>query len=150
MPSSTSRSKPRLDRGPRALNECGPIAALSKRAHELDSMDRRLRRVLAPSIREQVRLADIRHGRIVFLAPSSAWASRVRMAQADILQAARDMGAEVDKVTVKVAPPVPARPEPPPRMPLPRGAADHLRATAPSVSDPELRSLFLSLASLAD
>ncbi|NII09911.1 DciA family protein [Oleiagrimonas sp. C23AA] len=147
---SKSRAKLRPDRGPRALAECGPVAALSKRAHELDQLDKRLRQVLAPSIREQVRLADVRHGRIVFLVPSPAWASRIRVAQADILQAARAMGTNANLVTVKVGSPPPPPSEPPPRMPLSKGAADHLRSAAPSISDPELRSLFLSLASFAE
>jgi hypothetical protein len=130
--------------------ECGPVAALARRAHELDEMDRRLRQTLPSPLRDQVRLADIRDGRIVFLAPSPAWASRLRLAQAQILAAARAMGAQAGSVVVKVVPPPAAPHEPAKRTPLSRAAAEHLETAARSLSDPELRALFLELASIAE
>jgi hypothetical protein len=124
--------------------------ALAKRAHEQDELDRQLRRTLPSPLRDQVRLADIRNGRIVFLAPSPAWASRLRLAQAQILAAARAMGAQAGSVVVKVVPPPAAPHEPAKRTPLSRAAAEHLKTAARSLSDPELQVLFLELASIAE
>jgi hypothetical protein len=132
------------------VNECGPIAALSHRAHELDGLDRQLRQSLPSPLREQVRLADARDGRLVFLAPTSAWASRLRLAQTQLLSAARTLGTRAESVIVKVAPLPPIPEEPAIRKPLSPATADHLRSTAASLSDPEMRALFLSLASIAD
>lgn len=137
--------------GPRAVAECDAVAALAKRARELDELDGRLRQMLPETLRDQVRLADVRNGRIVFLAPSPAWASRLRLAQAQILDAARAIGTQAGSVVVKVAPPSAApEPEQTKRTPLSRATADHLNAAARSLSDPELRALFLELASFAE
>jgi hypothetical protein len=132
------------------VTECGPIAALSSRAHELDRLDRQLRQSLPSPLREQVRLADVRNGRLVFLAPTSAWASRLRLTQTQLLGAARALGTRVESVVVKVAPLPPVPEEPAMRKPLSEATADHLRSTATSLSDPEMRALFLSLASIAE
>lgn len=141
----------RTDRGPRPVNECGPVAALSRRTRELADLDRRLRQALPEPMREHIRLADVRDQRIVFLAPSSAWAARLRTCQGDILAAARRSGIQASSVVVRVAVlPRKAPDAPAPPRPLSGATVDHLRSTARSLSDPELRDLFLSLASLAD
>ncbi len=146
-PPSSSRTR----HGPRDVRECEPFVALARMARKRDALDRRLRQTLPSPLREQVRLADLRHGCLVFLAPSPAWASRLRMAQAHILAAARAMGTKADSVVVKVSPPRAAPVQEPPRQaPLSRATARHLRTAARSLSDPELRDLFLELASVAE
>jgi hypothetical protein len=105
---------------------------------------------LPSPLREQVRFANLRDGRLVFLAPSSAWASRLRLSQAQILAAAHALGVHANVVTVKVAPLPPTQTEPDRTKPLSTAAANHLKAAAASTSDPELRELFLELASVAD
>uniref|UniRef100_A0A0S6YZX7 DUF721 domain-containing protein n=2 Tax=Mizugakiibacter sediminis TaxID=1475481 RepID=A0A0S6YZX7_9GAMM len=147
QPSSPSRRKPP---GPVPVGECMSVAALVERARELDRMDQRLRQTLPAPLRDQVRFADVRNGRVVFLASSSAWASKLRLAQAQILSAARTLGVRAESVTVKVAPLPSVPPEPAERKPLSPAAARHLQAAAKSLTDPELRALFLELASFAE
>jgi hypothetical protein len=70
--------------------------------------------------------------------------------QTQILAAARAIGTCASSVTVKVVPQPPVATEPDRSKPLSPAAATHLRAAAASISDPELRVLFLELASLAE
>lgn len=139
-----------ISHGPKSVTEFGPVAALAKRAGELEALDRALRQTLPSPLREQVRFANLRDGRLVFLAPSPAWASRLRLSQAQILSAAHALGVHANVVTVKVAPLPPTQTEPDRTKPLSAAAANHLKAAAASTSDPELRELFLELASVAD
>jgi len=140
----------RTGSGPKALAECGPVAALARKAGELDALDRALRQTLPSPLREQVRFANLRNDRLVFLASSPAWASRLRLMQTQILVAARAVGAVASSVTVKVAPLPPPPVGPEQAKPLSAAAAVHLKAAAASITDPELRALFLELASVAE
>ncbi len=147
----TSPSTPRHPgHGPKSIVECGSFATLARKAHVLEALDRALRQTLPSPLREQVRFANLRNERLVFLASSPAWASRLRLMQTQILAAAHAIGTCASSVTVKVVPQPPAASAPARPKPLSPAAATHLRATAPSLSDPELRALFLELASLAE
>ncbi|MBB6185420.1 DciA family protein [Oleiagrimonas soli] len=132
------------------MGDCKPVAALRERAQALIALDERLRQTLPSPLREQVRLADLRDGRIVFLAPTPAWASRLRTCQGELLAAAHKLGAQASSVVVKVAPLLPEPEEPVVTKPLPHAAAEHLRKAAQSLSDHELKALFLNLASVAE
>ena len=125
------------------------MTTLAPRAMALDQLDRQLRRMLPGVLGEQVQLASMQPDCIVFLATSAAWASRLRLHQAQILEAARAIGAVAIAITVKVAPLPPVPRVPAERKPLSPAAARHLRAAAKSLSDPDTRNLFLALASLA-
>ena len=149
MQSSRPRSRSLLRTGLRPVAECDPVTTLAPRAMALDQLDRQLRRMLPGVLGEQVRLASVQPDRIVFLATSAAWASRLRLQQAQILEAARALGAVATAITVKVAPLPPVPRVPAERKPLSPAAARHLRAAAKSLSDPDTRNLFLALASLA-
>ncbi len=149
MQSSRPRSRSLLRTGLRPVAECDPVTTLAPRAMALDQLDRQLRRMLPGVLGEQVRLASVQPDRIVFLATSAAWASRLRLQQAQILEAARALGAVATAITVKVAPLPPVPRAPAERKPLSPAAARHLRAAAKSLSDPDTRNLFLALASLA-
>ncbi|MBB3227668.1 hypothetical protein FHW69_002291 [Luteibacter sp. Sphag1AF] len=140
----------RSTRGLKSVAEAGPVASLAKKARELDELDRKLRQTLPSPLRDQVRFADLRDGRLVFLAPSSAWAARLRMYQAQILSAARAFGAPAGSLAVKVAPLPPEEIIPDRHKALSATAARHLAAAAASLSDPVLKSLFLELASHAE
>ena len=140
----------RSDHGPTALADCGAFAALAHKANALEALDRALRQTLPSPLREQVKFADLRNNRLVFLASSPAWASRLRLMQTQILASAAAIGLCASSVTVKVAP-QPSEPIIPDRSkPLSPAAATHLRAAAASFTDPELRGLFHALASLAE
>lgn len=137
-------------RGLKSVTEFGLVASLAKRARELDQLDRQLRATLPAPMRDQIRFADLRDGRLVFLAPSSAWAARVRLYQTQILEAARAIGTQAHSVAVKVAPLPPVEIIPDRHRPLSNSAARHLRAAAASLADPGLKALFLELASKAE
>jgi hypothetical protein len=136
--------------GPRPATECIALDALLDRARALDALDGRLRHLLPVAVARETRLADVRNGRIVFLASSPTWASRIRLYQAALLAEARTaLGGAVEHFAVKVAPLPTVPPEPTKPKPLSVATARHLRATAKALSDPELRALYLHLASFA-
>jgi AsmA protein len=121
-----------------------------RRARALLKLDTQLRLSLPESVRRHCCLADVRAGRVVFLADSSTWAAKLRLHQSVILaEAQKALGQEVKSFTVKVAPLPSVPPEPARRKPLSSAAAAHLSAAAVTLADPELRALFLRLASLA-
>ena len=137
--------------GPKAAAQCIALDTLADRARALDALDERLRHLLPATVARETRLADVRNGRIVFLASSPTWASRIRLYQAALLAEARTaLGGAVERFTVKVAPLPTVPPEPTKPKPLSAATARHLRATAKAISDPELRALYLHLASIAD
>lgn len=137
--------------GLKPATECIPLGALVERARSLDTLDGRLRSVLPAVVAAETRLGDIRNGRLVFLASSPTWAARLRLSQAALLAEARAaLGDAVERFAVKVAPLPPVPPEPTRPKPLSAATARHLRAKATALSDPELRALYLNLASIAD
>jgi hypothetical protein len=136
--------------GPKPAAECIALDALADRARALDALDVRLRHLLPVAVARETRLADVRNGRIVILASSPAWASRLRLYQATLLTEARAaLGGTVERFAVKVAPLPTVPPEPTKPKPLSAATARHLRATAKDLPDPELRALYLLLASIA-
>ena len=144
--SATSR---RRGNGPKSIVDCGSFATLAQKAGALEALDRALRQTLPSPLREQVRFANLRHDRLVFLASSPAWASRLRLMQTQILASASAIGTCASSVTVKVASQPPAAIVPDQSKALSPAAATQLRAAAALSSDPEWRALFLKLASLA-
>ncbi|MEP6485542.1 MAG: DciA family protein [Rudaea sp.] len=141
---------------PPSIGECAPVASLIQRARALDALDRQLRQPLPEPLRRQVRLADISADRLVFLASSSAWASKLRFHQTALLALARQVsGLPANKFAVKVAPLPPVPPEQIRRTTsskngISKTTADHLKAAARSVVDPELQAVYLRMASLAE
>lgn len=135
----------------KAVSEVPAVAALAAHARALDALDRTLRQSLPDPLRRQCCLADLRAGRLVFLASSPVWAAKLRFHQATLLAEARKVaGAPIGKFAVKVAPLPPVPPEQIRRRPLSHAAAEHLKTAAQSVADPELRAAYLRLASLAE
>jgi len=135
----------------KSVGECGPVAALVARARALDALDRQLRQPLPEPLRSQCCLASVDSSRIVFLASSSAWAAKLRLQQNALIAQARVIsGLPVEKFAVKVAPLPPRPPGPTRRKPLSTSAAEHLKTAARSIADPELRAVYLRLASLAE
>ncbi|UXI67709.1 DUF721 domain-containing protein [Tahibacter amnicola] len=146
-PASARRSTDGL----KAIGETSPVAALIERARALEALDLRLRLTLPPAIRPHCCLADARSGRVVFLANTSTWAAKLRLHQAPILaEAQKALGKPFKTFTVKVAPLPSVPPEPSRRKPLSRTTAEHLSKAAVTLADPELRALFLRMASLAE
>ena len=135
----------------KSIGECSPVAALTARARALDALDRQLRQALPEPLRSQCCLASVQTGRVVFLATSSAWAAKLRPYQNALIAQARVIsGLPVEKFAVKVAHLPPRPPGQTRRKPLSNTAAEHLKTAARSVADPELRAVYLRLASLAE
>lgn len=137
--------------GPKPVAQCAPIKALSARARELDNLDQQFRRSLPPPLNDRLHYAGLRGTRATLLAENSTWVARARMAQPRILAALRALGVPAETILVKVAVVAPPRPvEPNASLPLSAASAQHLRAAAKAIADPELRALFLELASFAE
>lgn len=137
--------------GPRPLAQCAPLLALSARARALEELDRRFREAIPPPLNEHLRFAGQRGNRAILLAPSAAWATRARTAASRVLSILRTLGVNADSVLVKVISETPARGASTASLPpLSAGSAQHLRHAAKAMSDPELRDLFLELASFAE
>ena len=107
--SSSSRSRagqaglqPALDA---VLRE--PAGDVLRRALWLEAVDRQLRPKLPVALAPHVRLANVTQGRLSLHADAAIWAHRSRWQVDDIVQAARSIGLQVDRVVVKVAPPAP-------------------------------------------
>lgn len=150
MTQDASPASHRHGRGPKALADCGSFAALARKAGALEALDRALRQTLPLPLRDEIRFANLRYGRLVFLATSPAWAARLRLMQTPILAAADAIGINASSIAVKVVPQPSAPAEPSRSKPLSPAAAAHLRAAAASMTDPELQGLFLELASIAE
>jgi hypothetical protein len=126
------------------------LGGLVDRARALDQLDRRLRQSLPEPVAGQCRLANVRDGRLVFLASSATWKTRLRMHADVLMDAAAAAGLEARELVVKVAPMLTVPPEQASHSPLSPAAAAALREAAFQATDPELRQQLLALASLAD
>ena len=112
----------RSSRPPREALEAlfaGANADPLRRALWLDALEQRLRPHLPPAIAAHARLANVDGGRLVFLVDSPVWRARLRLASAELLDAARSVGLECDAVVVKattkpLSADPPAPPPPPP------------------------------------
>jgi hypothetical protein len=131
----------------------GPLRTYARQAKELRDVEARLIPVLPPDLRPHCRLARINPEAMVWIAATSAWATRLRFHTQDLLAAAqRERGARAPRsVQVKVASEPPASPEiksPPARAPSPAAAAA-LAELAATTRDPGLREAVNRLAELA-
>jgi len=151
MPSLSRESSDYSSNRPKALAECSAFAALLKRTQQLQTLDQVLRQPLPVSLREQCCLADIKGKRIVFLASSSMWAAKLRLYQTSILASAHGiLGHRFEKFAVKVSALPRVSPHQVKSKALSETTAQHLVAAAKYITDPELQTLYLKLASLAE
>jgi hypothetical protein len=127
----------------------GDLGSVIDRARMLDALDRRLRQSLPPALAAQVRLGNVRDGRLVFLVSSPTWKAKLRLHADVVRDAATAAGLSVSGMTVKVATMQTVPPAAASHTPLSASARDTLRATAATISDPELRDQLLRMASLA-
>ena len=80
-----------------------------RRALWLEALDRQLRPHLPPMLASRCRLANVNGEHLVFLVQSPVWHAKVRLAEAQLIDAARSIGLKVTKVTVKTASSTPPR-----------------------------------------
>lgn len=72
-----------------------------RRALWLDALDQQLRPLLPPGLAPHCRLANVTGGQLVFLTDSPVWRARLRLAEAELLDAARSIGLEPTAVVVR-------------------------------------------------
>lgn len=108
-----------------------------RRALWLDALDQQLRPLLPPGSAAHCRLANVSGEQLVFVTDSPVWRARMRLAEAELLDAARSVGLNPTAVIVKTT-------TGPLRPPMPAGA------TAPLVSATALQALSDALASLRE
>jgi len=103
-------SKPKSSaRGPSVPQQAIEAALAEKtgnplrRALWLDALDRQLRPHLPPSLAAHCRLANVKEEQLVFLVDSPVWHARLRLAEQQLVDAARSVGLKVTRVTPKTA-----------------------------------------------
>jgi len=74
-----------------------------RRALWLDALDRQLRSQLPPHLADRCRLANVRGEQLIFLVDSPIWHAKVRLAETQILDAARSIGLKASAVAVRIA-----------------------------------------------
>lgn len=101
-----------------------------RRAMWLDAMDRRLRPCLPPSLATHARLANLSGHKLVFVVDSPVWHAKLRLAEPELLAAARSLGLDVDSLLVRTATASMQPPRPAERAakPMSQAARDALRA----------------------
>jgi hypothetical protein len=80
-----------------------------RRALWLDALDRQLRPHLPPTLATRCRLANVNGEHLVFLVESPIWHAKLRLAERELIDAARSIGLKVTKVTIKTALSAPPR-----------------------------------------
>ena len=81
------------------------LRSLLQHAGSLTQLQQRLAAVLDPALAAHFQVANLRQNRLVLLASSPAWATRLRMQAADLLAFLRRSGhPELIEVEVRVAP----------------------------------------------
>lgn len=129
-----------------ALDGTG-LASLVERARWLDALDPLLRQSLPATLADQCKLANVDDKHLVFLVSTPVWKAKLRLHADVLLDAAAAAGLKARTLVVKVSPPIPAIPSGTGNAkPLSEAVRDSLRATAQTVSDPELRAQLLRLA----
>ena len=94
------------------------LGSLLKRARLLQRLQNSLAAVVDPALADRFQVANVREGRLILIAPSAVWATRLRLHAAQFIELLRDAGlTNLEEVEVRVAPlaehPVPARPAKP-------------------------------------
>jgi hypothetical protein len=118
---SSSSSRPPRD----ALEAlfAGAGADPLRRALWLEALEQRLRPHLPPALAPHARLANVDGGKLVFLVDSPVWRARLRLASAELLDAARSIGLQCGEVVVKSTTGSPGTDPPAPRPPRPMSPA---------------------------
>ena len=103
------------------------FGGLLERADQLLRLERAVRAMLDPDLAPRFRVANLRQNRLILLAPTAAWATRLRMAAPQLLGSLRRSGhAGIETIDVRVGPMPPDPPEPPGARPLSAAARQAL------------------------
>ena len=104
------------------------FGGLLERANLLMRLEQLLRTLLEPALAERFRVANLRQNRLILLAPSATWATRLRMQGPQLIEALKHSGfADIEAIDIRVAPlttEAPAAPGAKPLSPAARQALD--------------------------
>lgn len=103
-----------------------PAGQPLQRALQLQALDQQLRPQLPAALAGHCRLANLRDGQLVFLVDAPVWHARLRLAEADILAAARSFGLQVTRVLVRTMP-ASTQTDRPDSPPVSAATLDHVR-----------------------
>jgi len=79
------------------------LSEIVERAREMGELTETLSKALPGDLAGGLVAANVRDDReLVLICPSSAWASRLRFEEASVVAAAKQLGINVDKVSVRV------------------------------------------------
>lgn len=82
----------------------GSLETLVQKAQEMDRLTSALRRKMPANLSDNIVAASIRDGsQLVVIASSSAWASKLRFEERELIEAANAAGASVDCCRVTVS-----------------------------------------------
>jgi len=107
-----------------------------RRALWLDALDQKLRPLLPPGLAPHCRLANVAGDQLVFVTDSPVWHARLRLAEAELISAARSVGLNPTAVIIKTTT-VPLQPR-------------QVEAPAPLVSATARKAVSDALASLRE
>lgn len=140
--------KPAMDllRG-RGSGDGAPLGDVLRRAAGLHRLDRALRERLPADLAGHVHVANVRAARLVVIADSAAWATRLRFHGGNILQELRSPeGTELRRLDIQVRPRG-IEPRPRPRAQRPSAAARrHIESVAAHIEDDDLADALRRLA----
>jgi hypothetical protein len=132
------------------LLKFGNQSRLLAQARLLGNLDGQLQALLTPPLQQHCRVLALRDSVLVLGADSPVWAARLRFHAPQLIrQFSLPQSVRLRTIRVRVRPPesrVAASPNKPMRLPGHRGAAAIQRA-AETISDPELKTSLLRLAS---
>ena len=132
------------------VNQAEGMAALIRRAKQLNVLNLWLQHHLPEGIRQHARVVNLAGDTLVLAADNAVWASRLRCLVPELLNPLHDEcgASEVRQMRVRVAiPQNSTKPRSRSRLAISGSSASHLRALANHTDDPELKSVLLRLSS---
>ena len=81
----------------------GGLGEIVQRAQNMDDLAHKLRQRIDPEMAAHVTAVNVREdGELIVIVDSSAWAARARYASVELVEGARDCGADVTRCHVRV------------------------------------------------
>jgi hypothetical protein len=130
------------------LNSARPLSWLSKKLAEQQSLLKQVRLLLPSPLDDHCSSAVLQNGKLVLLADSPVWASRLRYLSHNLQQQLGQKGFTIRRIQSKVSIPedlVKQQQKTRPIRPLSQANADLLRSVAESMENQDLKNALLRL-----
>lgn len=134
------------------LREARPLQSLFSEAQRLSQLQQLLDAQLEPAAREHCKVAAWREGILLLIVSDGQWATRLRYREKRLLKQLGELAgfSGLQRISFKVRPPASAPPGSNRQVSLSPTAARSIKASAESISDPQLRAALERLASHAE